>query len=195
MQRPFPAPTVRRRPKLAAAAIAATLAVVWFASSRAQAGPAPDVRNALLARNLTTIDGQAMGRGELDDRVVVVNFWATWCKPCRMELPALDRLHQEVASRGGMVLAVSIDRDRTKVDRFIADRKLRLPVVHDGADGLAAQLDLPYLPCTYVLDREGRVVEAIGGGGTADLQALRGTVERLLSSSAPAVAGAEGGGQ
>lgn len=195
MQRPFPADTVRRRLKLAAAATAAAVAVAWFASSRAQASPAPDVRAALLARQLVTLEGKPLGPAELNGRVVIVNFWATWCKPCRKELPALDRMHAEIAARGGMVLAVSVDRDRAKANRFVNDQNLRMPVAHDGVDGLAAQLDLPYLPATYVLDRDGRVVQAIGGGSAADLQELRGTVERLLSASAPAVAGAEGGGQ
>jgi len=195
MQRPFPADPVRRRLKLAAAAAALAVAAACIGSARAQAGQAPDVQAALLARNLSTVDGQPMGRDELGGRVVVVNFWATWCKPCRKELPVLDQLHQEIAARGGMVLAVSIDRDRAKVDRFVKEQDLRLPVVHDGPEALAAQLDLPFLPATYVLDRNGRVVEAIGGGSMAELQALRSTVERLLSSSAPAIAGEEGEGQ
>ena len=188
----FPVATVRRRLALAAAVAATAVAAAWWLTARASAAPAPDVQRALLARPLTTFDGAPLGAPQLRGKVVVVNFWASWCKPCRKELPALDRLNAEIAARGGVVLAVSIDRDRAKAQRFVKDERLTMPVVHDGSDNLAAQLDLPYLPCTYVLDRDGRVVAAIGGGAPSDLRALRATVDRLLSSSPPAVAGGEG---
>jgi thiol-disulfide isomerase/thioredoxin len=117
----------------------------------------------------------------MSGQVVVLHLWATWCAPCRKELPKLDALNAELSKANGRVLAVSIDIDPRNVERFMAQQRLKLPVVVDGPDGLARELDVPAIPYTVVLNRNGEVVSQIAGSGDAMLDATAATARRLLA--------------
>lgn len=147
---------MRLVPWIAALALGTAAAVHADPSSRA-------LPQAAAEHVLDTADGPVR-LADLDGEVVVVNFWATWCKPCVKEMPLLEALHARLQERGGRVLAVSVDRDPEAVARYIEREGLRLPVAVDGPDGLARMLDLPALPYTIVLDRSGRVGFAGPGG-------------------------------
>lgn len=139
-----------------------------------------DVARAISSVQLGTLDGGSR-MVQLRDRITVVNFWASWCAPCKKELPELDRIHAAFRDRGVQFVAISIDRDVEKAGRFIAEQKIDLPVYHDRPEGLARALDLPHLPYTYVIDDNGDVVLAYGGAGETEMQRLRSTLERLGS--------------
>jgi peroxiredoxin len=174
-------------------AVAAALAVIAASPPPAAAGaPARDAEAILATRELGRLDGGRITLGGLRGEVVVVNFWASWCRPCRRELPALDALHAELVGRGGRVVAVSIDEDVENARRFARANRLSLPIVHDGPEGLARELDLDHVPCTFVLDRDGRVAYATSG---SDARALRGIGDaaRRLLAGADAARAAEGG--
>jgi thiol-disulfide isomerase/thioredoxin len=140
---------------------------------------------------MRTLDGTAFHLASLRGQVVVVNFWASWCAPCRKELPRLDALNAELAKSGGRVVAVSIDADAGNARRFVTAHDLTMPVAQDGPDGLARILDLRHVPCTIVLDRDGSIACAVGGGDEAALDQVT-HMARRLSGRAPVVAG--GGG-
>jgi len=180
-------PHARRAPLgVAAWALAAAL----VAPAAAGAGPngigASDaaVRKALDGHTLRTLDGRSFTLGSLQGDVVVVNFWATWCRSCQRELPALAALNAELAARGGRVLAVSIDQDPRNVQRFVREHRLTLPIAQDGPDGLARELDLRYVPLTLVLDRRGAVAYIAGGAAPEGLERA-GARARELVASAP----------
>ena len=97
---------------------------------------------------------------DLKGEVVVVAFWASWCKPCKREMPLLDQLHTELDQSRGRVLAVSVDRDPARAKRFVEASGLDLPIFVDGPDGVAREIDLDYLPYTIVFDRSGKSVFA-----------------------------------
>jgi thiol-disulfide isomerase/thioredoxin len=139
------------------------------------------LKNALARRTLRTLDGRAITWASLRGEVVVVNFWATWCKPCRKELPRLDALDQELEKSGGRVLAVSVDLDPENVRRFAQANKLRLPICHDGPDGLARDMALEMLPWTAVLGRDGAIAWASSGSDDAHLDALVAKVRALAA--------------
>jgi len=140
------------------------------------------VRQVLESRALATVDGKALAWPSLRGEVVVVTFWASWCKPCRREMPALDALHREMAGRGGRVVAVSIDEDPANVRRFARSLGLGLPIYRDGPDGLARTLDLEAIPTTFVLDRAGAVALRTTGAGKADLEKVTAVTRRLLAT-------------
>jgi len=138
------------------------------------------MRRALASHVLRTTDGVKLPLASLRGEVVVLNFWASWCRPCRRELPALDDLHAALAGRGARVLAVSIDEDARNVDRFVKSNHLTLPVYHDGPEGLAKALNLTHIPCTLVLDRRGDVAWSMSASDPAALATLARKTESLL---------------
>jgi thiol-disulfide isomerase/thioredoxin len=144
-------------------------------------------RGILAAHPLQDRAGNVVRLGELRGEVVVVSFWASWCKPCKKELRELDGW-PAAAARDGLpaprLVAVSVDADARKAIRFADEAALRLPVYLDGPAGLARSLDLPALPITLVLDREGHV--AAVARGERELPALERAMRDLLSDAGPA---------
>ena len=192
------APATARRPARWAAAGAMTLALALAPGAGAATPPVAglaagpeQVRAALQGHTLRALDGRTLALGSLRGQVVVINLWASWCGPCRKELPRLDALNAELAKSGGRVVAVSIDTNADNARRFVTTHKLKLPVAQDGPDGLARALDLQHVPCTVVLDRDGSIACAVGGGDDAALAQVT-SVALRLSGRAPVAA--SGGG-
>jgi len=161
-------------------AVTAALLVPSFDVNRAAADT--DAGEVLASYRLKSIDGVETTLSSFRGEVVVVNFWASWCAPCRKELPVMDGWHADWTGRGGRVVAISIDKDVRKARRFAEETNLSLTVLHDTPDGLARILDIPSLPCTFLLDKDGNVVSVIRSSSPDDLAALRDKVETLLTA-------------
>jgi thiol-disulfide isomerase/thioredoxin len=168
------------------------LIALWGAGVLADgaASGEPDVSRILGTRQLRGLDGRTLTLGDLRGEIVVVNFWATWCKPCTREMPLFDALNARM-QRAGRVVAISIDRDPARVTRFVEEHGLRLPVFVDGPDGLATSLDLEFLPYTVVLDATGDVAFAGPVKEGKPWQEFTTLVDRL-TASIPAAPGREG---
>jgi len=129
---------------------------------------------------LKDVDGRPHDLAEYRGKVVVVNFWATWCAPCRDELPSLERLRDAMRGRPFEVLAVNVGEGESRVKRFLAEVPLRLPVLLDR-DGDAQRVwKVRGLPATFLLDPEGSIrFWYLGELDWAQPKILR-TVEALL---------------
>lgn len=112
--------------------------------------------------------------------VVVLNFWATWCGPCRMELPELQKLYNQLGGKGLVVLAVSVDTYKQVVPAFVQKMKLALPVFVIEPQ-VQQQLGIATIPFTLILDREGRAVRAYPGFSTDSMEDLHKLAEKLLA--------------
>jgi len=156
---------------------AALLAFIAWGAVPALADDAATLRG----HELTAMNGDSVRLDDFRGRVVVVNFWASWCKPCLRELPEFDRWNAELTDDEVVFAAISVDQRKRLAERFAQKAGLSLPIYHDGADGLARSLDLPALPCTYVLDANGDIAAINEGGSAEDLRALRAVIERLRS--------------
>lgn len=185
-----------RIPRRAALALALAASLARPAAGADAFKAADATAEAALGRHaLRLLDGSRTTLAELRGQVVVVNFWASWCAPCRRELPRLDALHRELGAQGVRVLAVSIDVDAENAARFVKAGRLSLPVAHDGPAGLARALDLRHVPATVVLDREGRIAWSTGRSDDAALAALESRVRDLLAGGAVAAGRTGGGGR
>ncbi len=128
---------------------------------------------------LTTLDGVPVTRDSLRGKVVLLNFWATWCPPCRIEMPGFQRVHDEYVDRGFTVLGVSTDAaGRRPVLDFLRDRKITYPVAMATGRMVNDYGGARVLPTSFLMDREGRVRHEVRGY-FAEI-ALRKAVGRLL---------------
>lgn len=108
---------------------------------------------------VTTDSGRKVSLDNFGGRVLVVNFWATWCPPCISELPSLNAMAAEVKDSGVVVLAISIDKDKAVYDRFLKKVKLNFDTARDPDAGISAEYGTLKVPETYVISREGKVLE------------------------------------
>ena len=124
--------------------------------------------------------------GELSGRVVLVDFWASWCAPCKASFPALDDLQRTYAGRGFTVLAVSVDDDPRKMKDFLAAHPVAFPVVHDARQQLVAAAGIEAMPTSFLIDRAGTIRFAHAGFKPESTPAeLAAEIERLLPEPAP----------
>lgn len=141
------------------------------------------VPKAVPALAFTDQDGHPLGLEAFKGKVVVLDYWATWCGPCRTEFPLLDRLQGRLADKGLAVVAVSLDRKgRPAVDRFYDD----LHVAHlgkylDPSSGSATALGILGLPTTLIIDRQGREVARVEGEAAWDGPEVGRILDGLLS--------------
>lgn len=110
-----------------------------------------------------TAAGKPSHLSDLHGKVVVVNFWASWCGPCVEELPALNRLQQYIASRGGMVLGVSIDADAAAYEKFLKDQGVAFATYRDPSQKIEHDYGTSMIPETYIIDRRGRIARKVIG--------------------------------
>jgi thiol-disulfide isomerase/thioredoxin len=115
-------------------------------------------------------------------RVRVVDFWATWCEPCKESLPGLDAMSRELGPRGLSIYAVSFDEDPSQIGPFLKQYPVAIPVLFDrGGDQLAARFEVTRLPTTLIVDRRG-IVRFVHEGWTEERARLeRREVEQLLA--------------
>ncbi len=129
---------------------------------------------------IPTLDG---GRFRLIDqrgKVVFVNFWATWCPPCREEMPTMERLWRQHQKESFVMLAVSIDADPAGVQPFVTQQGFTFTVGIDPEQRLGNLFRVQGLPATFVVDRQGRVAAAAVGPRVWDSAPAHALVERLV---------------
>ena len=120
------------------------------AAALVPASPAPDF-------TLRSMDGQNLRLGEQRGRVVMVNFWATWCGPCRQEMPHLNRLYEKYRPSGFVLFGVNVDEDTRNAAAVATKMGLKFPVLPDADKRVSKQYDLSAMPSTVLIDREGKV--------------------------------------
>lgn len=120
-----------------------------------------------------------LDRDALRGRLVYLDFWASWCGPCRYSMPALDELHHEFHSRGFSVVAISLDHDRTEASDFLKRFPVSYPVLLGGG-GIYRQFAIEGLPQGYLLDQDGRIVLVHRGFREGDERTLKRHIARLL---------------
>ncbi|MEQ1822680.1 MAG: TlpA disulfide reductase family protein [Fimbriimonadaceae bacterium] len=105
---------------------------------------------------LTDLDGKKWTLSQLKGKIVLVNFWATWCPPCRKEMPDLETLHKRYREKGLVVIAIS-DEDDSKVRPFIVENKYTFPVLLDPGRKVNEEYQVDGIPKTFIYNREGKL--------------------------------------
>ena len=136
-------------------AAAFALGMAALAAGATQLKPWGDRETPALAR--LDLTGKVVDLKELRGRVVLVNFWATWCDPCREEMPSLERLRAKLKGRPFEVLTVNYGESAAKINAFMEKHKIALPVLLDPEKESAAAWRAGGLPITFLVDKDGRV--------------------------------------
>lgn len=144
-----------------------------------QAGLAP-------AASWKTLSGDSVSLQSMRGKVVLLDFWATWCKPCVKSMPELDAIYRDYQRLGLMVVGISVDqgKDREKkVKKFLDKKPVGYPIVVDGDSNASWEaFDVAALPTLYLIDRDGRILDR--WTGIVDMTAVRTAVDRAIGMQA-----------
>lgn len=130
---------------------------------------------------LLTVDGAPFSLQQLRGKVVLVNFWATWCEPCVTEMPSLQRLHDQLLASGFEVLAVNYQEGPARIAAFTQKMNLTLPVVRDTDGSVAKAWSARVFPASYLIDRNGNMRYVTSGAADWTSPALVSTIRTLLA--------------
>lgn len=145
-------------------------------------GIGPEVGKIAPSFELKDISGNKISLPQTRGKVVLLNFWATTCGPCREEMPSMNRLYSELKDRGFVVLAVSIDRSEKAVRSFASEQGLSFPVLMDvEREVFFDHYAVTGLPTTFLIDRSGVIAERVIGQAEWDSPELRQRVLRLIN--------------
>jgi thiol-disulfide isomerase/thioredoxin len=134
------------------------------------------------------LSGKPLDIGKLRGQVVLVNFWATWCPPCRKEMPSLDRLDKMESGRRFTVLAVDVKEQADLVERFLEEMPLSFPIALDEDGKLAKAWKAFVYPTSYLVDKMGQIRYSLNGPIEWDEPEVVEVIEQLMleKSAAPA---------
>jgi len=129
--------------------------LLWCAAASAQlpswsGGPTP-------ALSLPDLDGKQHTLDAYRGKVVLINFWATWCEPCKEEMPSIERLRVSLQGRPFAVLAINLAEPDSRVQRFVQEARLGFPVLMDRDTATAKAWKARLLPATYIVGPDGRI--------------------------------------
>lgn len=124
--------------------------------------PAPEL-------TLNNLQGEVVSLSDYNGHILMVNNWATWCPPCRLEMPILAKYYNTHTAQGFMLLGIDAGDDASEVSKFIEDRKLPFPILLDPNNASMAAFHNDNLPSSYVIDRTGTVVLAWTGPINRDM--------------------------
>ncbi|GMV08897.1 MAG TPA: TlpA disulfide reductase family protein [Gemmatimonadaceae bacterium] len=145
--------------------------------------PVPEFRAA-------TLDGTARIKGIADYKgdVVLINLWATWCGPCVIEMPSIQRLYDRYRGAGLKVVAVAVDDpgNEQRILDFVAEHGLTFEILHEGTGKIEAAFQTQGIPATFLVGRDGRIRKLNLGAADWDSPANRAVVAQLLGAGGPA---------
>ncbi len=143
---------------------AIAFAAVFAASCATTAAPAPE----RVAFSLPGLDGKARTDAEFNGKVVLVDIWATWCKPCLAAMPVYARMVRDYGEKGFTVVAINVDEDADEVERFLDSRDFPFVILRDPAGSFPETMGVRKMPTSYLIGRDGSVQHVHEGFEAAD---------------------------
>jgi len=145
---------------LAGSVIMLSAALVWVVAGTLEA-PVVNVGDSAPKFAISTDAGRTLTRSDFGGKLLVLNFWATWCPPCIEEIPSLDAFQRTLGPEGVVVLGISVDRNEKLYRRFLDQRHVSFQTARDPEAEISASYGTFQYPETYIIDRSGKVVQKI----------------------------------
>jgi thiol-disulfide isomerase/thioredoxin len=134
----------------AAALLAALVACAWPAAATDGSPTAP-------AFSLASRAGTPLALADLKGQVVMINFWASWCGPCRQEFPALDQIYAKYKPMGFTLVAINVESEKADAEKFLGATPVSFPILFDPDNKVSGSYGVSAMPTTFLVDRQGRV--------------------------------------
>jgi len=144
-----------------------------FAVSTGEAAPA------CLSNNF--YNDQALDLSNYKGKVIYLDFWASWCPPCKSSFPSLNKLHQELHSQGVEVIAINLDEEKTDAEYFLKQTPVNFYISYDKEGNCPKAYDVMAMPSSYIIDKKGIVREVHLGFDEDNLKDIRSSILTLLS--------------
>jgi thiol-disulfide isomerase/thioredoxin len=132
--------------------------------------------------NLPLLDGKKISLSQFKGKVIFLNFWATWCGPCRSEMPSMEAVYQILKNKGLEILAVNLGDSKSKVSAFMKENKLSFPAVLDEKSVTGSSYSVRAIPTTYIIDRRGLVIARIVGSINWNTPKIISALETVLQN-------------
>jgi peroxiredoxin len=132
---------------------------------------------------LKDLEGRAYRLADYQGKVVLINFWATWCGPCLDEMPSIQNLKEKLAGRPFVVLAVNLDEPESRIRKFLTQMKLDFPILLDPGRKVARAWDARILPASFVVGPDGRIRYTLVGGIDWNNEHMVARISELLPAS------------
>jgi len=145
--------------------ISLILATTFLGCMRGQqTGPGSQVNNPAPDFSLTDLNGKTVTLSQYKGKVIILDFWATWCPPCRSEIPHFIDLYNRYQDKGLVIIGVALDEEGAKVVKpFVDEYKMNYPVLLGNADIQKAYGGIQGIPTTFIIDKNGKVVDMFTG--------------------------------
>jgi peroxiredoxin len=138
-------------------------------------------RTPIIDFSASRLDGTQARLSALKGKVVFLNFWATWCPPCREEMPSMEALYQRFRGRDLELLAVDIQEDKGTVAAFMKEYGLTFPAALDSTGRISAEYGVRGIPATFIIDKEGGIIASVVGGRDWNTEAVFIALETLIA--------------
>ena len=138
------------------------------------------------AIEMPDLEGKKVELAALQGKVVVVDFWASWCGPCKQEMPVLEALHKKYGEQGLVIIGVNIDNNPKKMNNFLKGTPVSFRIVHDRKLAVASKYEPGTMPTSYFIGKDGKVKYVHEGFRKKDAGELEERVKTLLAESTDA---------
>ena len=130
--------------------------------------------------SLRFLSGGSAFLSSFKGKIVILNFWATWCPPCRAEMPSMEKLYQLYKDKGFEILAVDLGESDETVSQFIKRGNFTFPVMMDSNNKIGIMYGIESIPTSFILNREGKIIARVVGSIHWDSPSMIAAVEELL---------------
>ncbi|MFC2052094.1 TlpA family protein disulfide reductase [Chloroflexota bacterium] len=139
----------------------------------------PDTGNLAPDFQLSNLEGQAISLSDFRGRPVLINFWASWCGPCRAEMPYIQQIFEKWSDRGLVILAIDIGESRSTVEDFMQSYGLSFPALLDMNKTVSAEYNIRFIPTTFLIDKDG-IIKAVKIGAFSSVEEIESNLSKII---------------